>query len=88
MIVNEISLVIQNIISLVIFFLEIEIILCLSVENNIYFVNLRILQIHLFYNLLLFYWHLLEILWLFIFIVFYRISQDRKYDRKKDRNCN
>ena len=30
MIVNEISLVIQNIISLVIFFLEIEIILCLS----------------------------------------------------------
>jgi heme/copper-type cytochrome/quinol oxidase subunit 3 len=80
MIVNEISLVIQNIISLVIFFLEIEIILCLSVENNIYFVNLRILQIHLFYNLLLFYWHLLEILWLFIFIVFYRISQDRKYE--------
>ena len=34
MIVNEISLVIQNIISLVIFFLEIEIILCLSVENS------------------------------------------------------
>ena len=36
-----------------------------------YFVNLRILEIHLFYNLQLFYWHFLEILWLFIFLVFY-----------------
>ena len=26
---------------------------------------------HLFYNLQLFYWHFLEILWLFIFLVFY-----------------
>merc|ERR1712184_109765 len=32
-----------------------------------YFVNLRVSEIHLFYNLQLFYWHFLEILWLFIF---------------------
>merc|ERR1712137_1100342 len=36
-----------------------------------YFVNLRVLEIHLFYNLQLFYWHFVEILWLFIFLVFY-----------------
>ena len=33
--------------------------------------NLRISDIHLFYNLQLFYWHFLEILWLFIFLVLY-----------------
>merc|ERR1711902_143199 len=33
-----------------------------------YFVNLRVLEVHLFYNLQLFYWHFLEILWLFIFL--------------------
>merc|ERR1711975_54751 len=37
----------------------------------LYFVNLRISEIHLFYNLQLFYWHFLEILWLFIFLVLY-----------------
>merc|ERR1711860_50877 len=37
-----------------------------------YFVNLRVSEIHLFYNLQLFYWHFLEILWLFIFLVFYK----------------
>merc|ERR1712054_291890 len=31
--------------------------------------NLRVSDIHLFYNLQLFYWHFLEILWLFIFLV-------------------
>merc|ERR1711976_599647 len=36
-----------------------------------YFVNLRVLEVHLFYNLQLFYLHFLEILWLFIFLVFY-----------------
>merc|ERR1712224_697209 len=41
-----------------------------SVKNH-YFVNLRVSEIHLFYNLQLFYWHLLEILWLFIFLVLY-----------------
>merc|ERR1712187_83063 len=36
-------------------------------------VSLRVSEIHLFYNLQLFYWHFLEILWLFIFLVFYRL---------------
>merc|ERR1712056_131783 len=36
------------------------------------FINLRISEVHLFYNLQLFYWHFLEILWLFIFLVFYK----------------
>merc|ERR1711937_16383 len=36
-----------------------------------YFRNLRISEVHLFYNLQLFYWHFLEILWLFIFMVLY-----------------
>merc|ERR1711971_295007 len=35
------------------------------------FVSLRVSEIHLFYNLMLFYWHFLEILWLFIFLVLY-----------------
>merc|ERR1712187_291266 len=37
-----------------------------------YFLSLRVSEVHLFYNLQLFYWHFLEILWLFIFLVFYR----------------
>jgi heme/copper-type cytochrome/quinol oxidase subunit 1 len=36
-----------------------------------YFEILRILEIHSFYSTSLFYWHFLEILWLFIFLVFY-----------------
>merc|ERR1712061_130458 len=36
-----------------------------------YFLTLRVSEVHLFYNLQLFYWHFLEILWLFIFLVFY-----------------
>merc|ERR1712139_698085 len=36
--------------------------------KNQYFVNLRVSEVHLFYNLQLFYWHFLEILWLFIFL--------------------
>ena len=42
------------------------------------FVNLRTSEIHLFYNLQLFYWHFLEILWLFIFLVFYKNYQTNK----------
>merc|ERR1712203_162728 len=34
---------------------------------------LRISEVHLFFNLQLFYWHFLEILWLFIFLVFYEL---------------
>merc|ERR1712113_1041519 len=36
------------------------------------FVNLRVSEVHLFNNLQLFYWHLIEILWIFIFLVFYK----------------
>merc|ERR1739845_238209 len=39
-----------------------------------YFLSLRVSEIHLFYNLQLFYWHFLEFLWLFIFQVFYTLS--------------
>merc|ERR1712187_486439 len=35
------------------------------------FLNLRVSEIHLFYNLQNFYWHFLEILWLFIFLFLY-----------------
>ena len=35
------------------------------------YLNLRSSEIHLFYNLGDFYWHFLEILWLFIFLVLY-----------------
>merc|ERR1712055_909703 len=38
-----------------------------------YFLSLRVCEVHLFYNLQLFYWHFLEILWLFIFLVFYKL---------------
>merc|ERR1712165_258141 len=41
-----------------------------SVKNH-YFINLRVSEVLLFYNLQLFYWHFLEILWLFIFLVLY-----------------
>merc|ERR1712178_530937 len=37
------------------------------------FINLRISEVHLFYNLLNFYWHFLEILWLFIFLFLYSL---------------
>ena len=49
-------------------FLIIKNLKCLGID---YFINLRTSEIHLFYNLQLFYWHFLEILWLFIFLVFY-----------------
>merc|ERR1712228_373477 len=44
---------------------------CSFPSKNLLFVSLRVSEVHLFYNLLLFYWHFLEILWLFIFLVFY-----------------
>merc|ERR1712108_40389 len=43
--------------------------------KNQYFLSLRVSEVHLFYNLQLFYWHFLEILWLFIFLVFYRLQK-------------
>merc|ERR1739845_104540 len=44
---------------------------CSFYLKNEIFASLRISEIHLFYNLQLFYWHFLEILWLFIFLVLY-----------------
>merc|ERR1712186_12895 len=46
---------------------------CSFSVKNWRFVNLRVSDVHLFYNLQLFYWHFLEILWLFIFLVFYEL---------------
>merc|ERR1711904_175095 len=42
---------------------------CSFPYKSIIFINLRVSEIHVFYNLQLFYWHFLEILWLFIFLV-------------------
>merc|ERR1712190_7753 len=42
------------------------------------FINLRVSEVHLFYNLQLFCWHFLEILWLFIFLVFYKSEKKKK----------
>merc|ERR1712205_248891 len=36
---------------------------CSFYYKNLYFISLRVSEVHLFYNLLLFYWHFLEILW-------------------------
>merc|ERR1712176_580392 len=36
-------------------------------------ISLRLSEVHLFYNLQFLYWHFVEILWLFIFLVFYRV---------------
>merc|ERR1711997_1429931 len=43
-----------------------------------YFLSLRASEVLLFYNLQLFYWHFLEILWLFIFLVFYKKKKKKK----------
>jgi heme/copper-type cytochrome/quinol oxidase subunit 3 len=34
-------------------------------------VTIRSSEVHLYYNLQVFYWHFLESLWLFIFLVLY-----------------
>merc|ERR1712093_289823 len=39
--------------------------------KNFQYLNLRSSEVHLFYNLGNFYWHFLEILWLFIFLFLY-----------------
>merc|ERR1711862_77253 len=44
---------------------------CSFPHKKVYLLGLRVSEVHLFYNLQLFYWHFLEILWLFIFLVFY-----------------
>merc|ERR1711998_630474 len=44
---------------------------CSFQKKVVYFLILRVSEIHLFYNLQNFYWHFLEILWLFIFLFLY-----------------
>merc|ERR1711982_259189 len=44
---------------------------CSFPSKNCRIVSLRISEVHLFFNLQLFYWHFLEVLWLFIFLVLY-----------------
>merc|ERR1712178_54931 len=44
---------------------------CSFQSRLVFFFLLRISEVHLFYNLQIFYWHFLEILWLFIFLVLY-----------------
>merc|ERR1712161_88896 len=39
---------------------------CSFSVKTLHFINLRVSEVHVFYNLQLFYWHFLEILWLFI----------------------
>merc|ERR1712157_170121 len=46
---------------------------CSFPVKNVVFLNLRVSEIHLFYNLQNFYWHFLEILWLFIFLFLYSL---------------
>jgi heme/copper-type cytochrome/quinol oxidase subunit 3 len=45
---------------------------CSFPSKILLFAFFRVLEVHLFYSSLLFYWHFLEILWLFIFLVFYQ----------------
>merc|ERR1711935_273062 len=44
---------------------------CSFYYQNQYFLSLRVSEVHLFFNSQLFYWHFLEILWMFIFLVLY-----------------
>merc|ERR1712199_148544 len=47
---------------------------CSFQKKVLVFLNLRVSEIHLFYNLQIFYWHFLEILWLFIFLFLYSMQ--------------
>ena len=49
--------------------------------------QVRVTEIHLFYNLQLFYWHFIEILWIFIFLVFYRFSTPSTLLGAHSRSC-
>merc|ERR1711862_165275 len=48
---------------------------CSFPSKVICILNLRVSEIHLFYNLQNFYWHFLEILWLFIFLFLYSFKK-------------
>merc|ERR1711894_447699 len=45
---------------------------CSFPSKILLFVNLRVSEVILFSVFLFFYWHFVEILWVFIFLVFYR----------------
>merc|ERR1712021_270466 len=47
------------------------------------YLNLRSSEVHLFCNLGNFYWHFLEILWLFIFLFLYSLKKKKKKKKKK-----
>merc|ERR1712227_520489 len=47
---------------------------CSFSSKNGSFSSSRISELHLFYNLQIFYWHFIEILWLFIFLFLYSHS--------------
>merc|ERR1712238_333081 len=51
---------------------------CSFPSKRKYFLSLRVSEVHLFYNLQLFYWHFLEFLWFFIFLVFYILKKKKK----------
>merc|ERR1712137_928427 len=55
---------ISFIFSLVLFFKVFSFGVVVFLSKNHYFINLRVSEVLLFYNLQLFYWHFLEILWL------------------------
>merc|ERR1711865_835990 len=46
---------------------------CSFPTKTLSYLNLRSSEVHLFYNLGNFYWHFLEILWLFIFLFLYSV---------------
>merc|ERR1711972_1200041 len=46
---------------------------CSFPQKNCEFIILRVSEVILFCNFLIFYWHFVEILWIFIFLVFYRL---------------
>merc|ERR1712054_728264 len=48
---------------------------CCFPSKVVWFLNLRVSEVHLFYNLQNFYWHFLEILWLFIFLFLYSLKK-------------
>ena len=52
--------------------------------KGIFLLNIRITEWYLFYYLHLIYWHFIEILWLFIFIILYE-NNKKNMNRKEYR---
>merc|ERR1712217_271158 len=47
---------------------------CSFPQKSCEFIILRVSEVILFCNFLIFYWHFVEILWIFLFLVFYRLQ--------------